>query len=80
MAEPIVLTEAMLVSGIILAFTFIGIFTEHVHGFERAKFAMLGAGLMIVAGQHYGFYSPELAIACWPLTLGKITTPPEPTT
>lgn len=63
MAEPIVLTEAMLVSGIILAFTFIGIFTEHVHGFERAKFAMLGAGLMVVAGQYYGFYSPELAIA-----------------
>jgi len=61
--EPLVLTEAMLVSGIILAVTFIGIFTEHVHGFERAKFAMLGAGAMIVAGQYYGFYSPELAIS-----------------
>ena len=62
MLEPLVLTEAMLVSGVILALTFIGIFTEHVHGFERAKFAMLGAGLMILAGQYYGFYSPQEAI------------------
>ena len=61
--ESMVLSEGMLVSGIILAITFIGIFTEHVHGFERAKFAMLGAGAMLVAGQYYGFYSPELAIA-----------------
>lgn len=60
--EPLVLTEAMLVSGVILALTFIGIFTEHVHGFERAKFAMLGAGLMLLAGQFYGFYTPEQAI------------------
>ncbi|TNF34523.1 MAG: arsenic transporter [Gammaproteobacteria bacterium] len=62
MVEPLVMTEAMLVSGLILAFTFIGIFTEHVHGFERAKFAMLGAGMMVVAGQYYGFYTPEQAI------------------
>lgn len=62
MVEPLVMTEAMLVSGLILAFTFIGIFTEHVHGFERAKFAMLGAGVMVVAGQYYGFYTPEQAI------------------
>ncbi|MCB1870644.1 MAG: arsenic transporter, partial [Gammaproteobacteria bacterium] len=52
----------MMVSGTILAITFIGIFTEHVHGFERAKFAMLGAGMMMLAGQYYGFYSPMLAI------------------
>ncbi|MFB9885104.1 ArsB/NhaD family transporter [Balneatrix alpica] len=62
MVEPLVLTDAMLVSGLILAFTFIGIFTEQMHGYERAKFAMLGAGLMLVAGQYYGFYSPEKAI------------------
>jgi len=62
MVETLVMTEAMLVSGLILAFTFIGIFTEHVHGFERAKFAMLGAGVMVVAGQYYGFYTPEQAI------------------
>lgn len=62
MVEPLVLTDAMLVSGLILAFTFIGIFTEQMHGYERAKFAMLGAGLMLVVGQYYGFYSPEKAI------------------
>ena len=60
--EPLVFTEEMMVSGTILAITFIGIFTEHVHGFERAKFAMLGAGMMMLAGQYYGFYSPMLAI------------------
>ena len=60
--EPLVPTEEMMVSGAILAITFVGIFTEHVHGFERAKFAMLGAGMMMLAGQYYGFYSPVLAI------------------
>ncbi|MCB1751392.1 MAG: arsenic transporter [Gammaproteobacteria bacterium] len=62
MVESLIPTEAMLVSGIILVVTFAGIFTEHVHGFERAKFAMLGAGLMLLAGQYYGFYSPQEAI------------------
>ena len=62
MVESLVMTEAMLVSGVILALTFVGIFTEHVHGLERAKFAMLGAGVMLVAGQYYGFYTPEQAI------------------
>ena len=52
----------MLVSGIILIATFIGIFTEGVHGFHRTKFAMAGAGLMIIFGQWFGFYSPRLAI------------------
>lgn len=56
------LTNAMLVSGIILCLTFIGIFTEHFHGIERAKFAMAGAGAIIIAGQYFGFYSPELAL------------------
>ncbi|NIM68913.1 MAG: arsenic transporter, partial [Xanthomonadales bacterium] len=46
----------MVISGIILSFTFVGIFTETLHGFHRAKFAMMGALLMIVAGQYYGFY------------------------
>ena len=62
MVESLVMTEAMLVSGIILLLTFVGIFTEHLHGLERAKFAMLGAGTMIIAGQYYGFYSPQDAI------------------
>ena len=56
------LTDAMVVSGLILCLTFIGIFTEHFHGIERAKFAMSGAGAIIIAGQFYGFYSPELAL------------------
>lgn len=54
--------NAMLVSGIILTITFVGIFTEAVHGFHRTKFAMGGAGLMILAGQFMGFYNTELAV------------------
>jgi Na+/H+ antiporter NhaD/arsenite permease-like protein len=56
------MNEAMLASGMVLAVTFIGIFTEHVHGFHRAKFGMLGAILMIMTGQYYGFYDTALAI------------------
>ncbi|HIA93056.1 MAG TPA: arsenic transporter [Gammaproteobacteria bacterium] len=51
----------MLVSGIILALSFIGIFTETIHGFSRVKVAMLGALVMLVVGQSYGFYSSEKA-------------------
>ncbi len=54
--------NAMLVSAIILALTFVGIFTEGVHGFHRAKFAMAGAVTMVVVGQLMGFYSPLLAL------------------
>ena len=59
--ELITLDQGMLVSGIILASTFILIFTETLHGFHRVKVAMLGAAVMLVAGQQYGFYSPEEA-------------------
>jgi Na+/H+ antiporter NhaD/arsenite permease-like protein len=52
----------MMVSGIILAVTFVGIFTEGVHGFHRSKFALAGAGVMILVGQYFGFYSTELAV------------------
>lgn len=52
----------MMVSGIILFLTFAGIFTERVHGFDRAKFAMLGAGVMVACGQLMGFYNPDLAV------------------
>jgi Na+/H+ antiporter NhaD/arsenite permease-like protein len=65
MQEPVLsLTwnTGMLVSGIILAATFIGIFTEAIHGFQRTKFAMGGAGLMILAGQYLGFYDSQLAV------------------
>ena len=33
MIEPLVLTDEMIISGVILALTFIGIFTETLHGF-----------------------------------------------
>ena len=52
------LTDGMMISGIILAITFIGIFTETLHGFHRSKVAMLGAGVMLVTGMSYGFYDP----------------------
>lgn len=62
LSVPLVWNNAMLVSGIILAATFVGIFTEAVHGFHRTKFAMAGAGLMIFAGQFFGFYDTKLAV------------------
>ena len=62
LTEELVFDEAMLVSAIILAVTFIGIFTEQIHGMERVKFASAGAAVMVIAGQYYGFYSPDLAI------------------
>jgi len=63
MTEPLVMNNEMLISGIILAVTFVGIFTETVHGFHRAKFAMLGALTMIVVGQYFEFYDSALAFA-----------------
>ncbi len=42
--ETIYLSEGMLVSGIVLAVSFILIFTETLHGFHRSKVAMAGAG------------------------------------
>jgi di/tricarboxylate transporter len=62
MSETLVLNNAMLVSGVIMIVTFIGIFTENLHGFHRAKFAMLGAIVMIIVGQYFEFYSPQLAV------------------
>ncbi len=60
--EHYTLDIPMLLSAIIMGVTFIGIFTEGLHGFHRTKFAMLGAIVMIIVGQIYGFYSPEKAI------------------
>ncbi len=62
MNEELIFDTPMLVSAIIMTLTFIGIFTEGLHGFHRTKFAMLGALLMILVGQYFGFYSPELAL------------------
>lgn len=59
--EELIFDNKMLVSAIILAVTFVGIFTEHVHGFHRAKFAMLGAGVILLVGMHYGFYNVDQA-------------------
>ncbi|MCG6939527.1 MAG: arsenic transporter [Gammaproteobacteria bacterium] len=60
--ETLVWNNQMAVSAIILVATFIGIFTEGVHGFHRTKFAMGGAALMIIFGQIFDFYSPALAV------------------
>ena len=60
--EHLELTNNMIISGAILVLTFIGIFTEHMHGFARAKFAMLGAGAMLIFGQYYGFYNADQAV------------------
>ena len=62
MDAPLEFNNAMLVSAIILAVTFVGIFTEMLHGMERVKVAAAGAVIMVIAGQIYGFYSPELAV------------------
>jgi len=60
--EELVLTNAMIVSGVVLAITFIGIFTEYLHGMERSKVAAAGAVVMIIVGQIFGFYSPIDAV------------------
>jgi len=62
MKEVLQLNDEMLVSGIVLVVTFLGIFTENLHGFQRAKFAMLGAFAMIIVGQYYHFYDASLAV------------------
>ena len=62
MTDELTWNTSMMVSAIILVLTFLGIFTEGMHGFHRTKFAMLGAGMMIFTGQWFGFYCPEQAI------------------
>ena len=57
------MNDGMMASGVVLAITFIGIFSEHLHGFHRAKFAMLGAMAMIIVGQYYGYYNAVQAVA-----------------
>lgn len=60
--ELLVWDTNMLVSGLILAVTFVFIFTEATHGIHRVKAAMLGAGAMMMAGYSLGFYSSEQAV------------------
>jgi len=56
------LDAPMLVSGAILIVTFVGIFTEGIHHIHRTKIAMLGAAVMVVGGQIFGYYDPKLAL------------------
>ena len=56
------LTTSQLASAVVLVLAFAGIFTEEFHGFHRAKFALLGAMGMVIVGQLFGFYSPQLAV------------------
>ena len=60
--EQIAFDTPMMVSAIILVVTFAGIFTEGVHHIHRTKIAMLGAASMVLVGQYFGFYNPELAL------------------
>jgi len=60
--DTLVWNSKMAASGFILAITFIGIFTEGVHGFHRTKFAMGGAAAMVLTGQVMGFYDPQRAL------------------
>jgi len=57
------MNTSMTVSGIVLCLTFVGIFTEGLHGVHRTKVAMFGAAVMLFSGQLFGFYSPKLARA-----------------
>src|SRR5687767_5549244 len=56
-------TPNMVVAGVVLALTFIAIFTEQLHGVGRSKVACAGAVAMVIAGQVFGFYSPSEALA-----------------
>ncbi|MDP6098104.1 MAG: ArsB/NhaD family transporter [Gammaproteobacteria bacterium] len=60
--ETLEWTNQMLVSAVVLAVTFVGIFSEGIHGIHRVKVAMAGAAVMIVVGQVFSFYGPEDAV------------------
>ena len=60
--ETLVWNNDMMVSAIVLAATFIAIFTEGIHKIHRVKCAMAGAAAMILVGQLMGYYNPEEAV------------------
>lgn len=60
--EALTWTSEMGASALILALTFIAIFTEGLHGVHRAKLALGGAGAMVICGQLMGFFNPGLAL------------------
>ena len=59
--EPILMNSGMFASGVVLVISFVLIFTETLHGYHRSKIAMAGAGAMLLVGQYYVFYEPDLA-------------------
>ena len=60
--ETLVWNNDMMVSAIVLAVTFIAIFTEGIHKIHRVKCAMAGAAAMILVGQLMGYYNLEEAV------------------
>ncbi|MCB9965521.1 MAG: arsenic transporter [Rhodospirillales bacterium] len=62
MIHDLVFDTPMAVSAIILAVTFLAIFTEGLHHIHRTKIAMAGAAAMVFGGQFFGFYNPEAAL------------------
>lgn len=62
MLETLTFDTPMLISAIILVISFIGIFTEELHGIHRSKAALVGAVGMVIVGQIFGFYNPDLAL------------------
>jgi len=62
LGQELIFNTPMAISAAVLVVTFLGIFTEALHGIHRTKVAMLGAMAMVFLGQTYGFYSPEGAV------------------
>ena len=60
--QELVMNQGMIASAVVLAVTFIGIFTEQIHGMERSKVSSAGAVAMVIVGQIYGFYEPMAAV------------------
>ena len=60
--QELVMNQGMIASAVVLAVTFIGIFTEQIHGMERSKVSSAGAVAMVIVGQLYGFYEPMAAV------------------
>ena len=60
--EELVWNNDMMMSAIVLATTFIAIFTEGIHKIHRVKCAMAGAAAMVIVGQIMGYYNPEEAV------------------
>lgn len=62
MSEQLILNTPMIVSAIVLLATFVMLFTEHFHHIHRTTIAMVGAAVMVLVGQVFGFYNPVLAL------------------